>query len=53
MVVAKYSAEYAEDGVLFLALSPGLVETGRFETRRCRHFTPYAVHVRCAVLWIW
>ena len=31
MVVAKYSAQYKKDGVLFLALSPGLVEVGHFK----------------------
>lgn len=34
MVVAKFSAQYAEDGVLFLALAPGLVETGQFESSK-------------------
>jgi NAD(P)-dependent dehydrogenase (short-subunit alcohol dehydrogenase family) len=31
MVVAKYSAQYKKDGVLFLALSPGVVDTGRYD----------------------
>ncbi|KAF7559190.1 hypothetical protein G7046_g4957 [Stylonectria norvegica] len=30
MVVAKFSAEYKEQGVLFLAVSPGVVETGGY-----------------------
>jgi NAD(P)-dependent dehydrogenase (short-subunit alcohol dehydrogenase family) len=34
MVVAKYSAQYKKDGVLFLALSPGLVETGSYKDRK-------------------
>ena len=29
-VVAKYSAEYAKDGVLFMSICPGMVETGHF-----------------------
>ena len=29
MTVAKYNALYKNDGVLFLAISPGLVDTGR------------------------
>lgn len=33
MVTAKYSAEYAERGVLFLGLSPGMVDTGGFDKR--------------------
>ena len=28
MVVAKYNARYKKDGILFLAISPGLVDTG-------------------------
>jgi NAD(P)-dependent dehydrogenase (short-subunit alcohol dehydrogenase family) len=28
MMVAKYNALYKKDGVLFLAISPGLVDTG-------------------------
>lgn len=34
MVVAKYSAQYKKDGVLFLALSPGLVDTGYYRDRK-------------------
>ncbi|KAL2865883.1 uncharacterized protein BJX67DRAFT_389020 [Aspergillus lucknowensis] len=30
MAVAKFSAQYAEDGVLFLAICPGMVDTGHF-----------------------
>ncbi|BCS18256.1 uncharacterized protein APUU_11084S [Aspergillus puulaauensis] len=30
MAVAKFSAQYSADGVLFLSLSPGLVDTGGF-----------------------
>jgi NAD(P)-dependent dehydrogenase (short-subunit alcohol dehydrogenase family) len=29
--IAKYSAELRKDGVLFLSLSPGLVETGQYK----------------------
>ncbi|KAL4992802.1 hypothetical protein BDW68DRAFT_148863 [Aspergillus falconensis] len=29
--VAKFSAQYRKDGILFLALSPGLVDTGHYE----------------------
>jgi len=28
MVVALFSAQYAKDGVLFMAISPGMVDTG-------------------------
>ncbi|CAM1505987.1 Fc.00g116240.m01.CDS01 [Cosmosporella sp. VM-42] len=30
LVVAKYSAEYSEKGVLFLSISPGMVDTGKY-----------------------
>jgi NAD(P)-dependent dehydrogenase (short-subunit alcohol dehydrogenase family) len=33
MAVAKFSAEYAKEGVLFLSICPGLVETGNFDNR--------------------
>jgi NAD(P)-dependent dehydrogenase (short-subunit alcohol dehydrogenase family) len=34
MAVAKFSAEYAKEGVLFLSVCPGLVETGNFDNRK-------------------
>lgn len=30
MAVAKFSAQYKKDGVLFISISPGLVETGGY-----------------------
>ena len=30
VIVAKFSAQYKKDGVLFLSISPGLVEVGRY-----------------------
>ena len=33
--VAKFDAEYGKQGVLFLAISPGLVETGQNEGIDC------------------
>ena len=30
VVVAKFGAEYAKDGVLFMSISPGVVDTGHF-----------------------
>ena len=30
VVVAKFSAQYKKDGVLFMSVSPGLVEVGRY-----------------------
>lgn len=37
MTIAKYNALYKKDGVLFLAISPGLVDTGHDmrKFRRC------------------
>jgi NAD(P)-dependent dehydrogenase (short-subunit alcohol dehydrogenase family) len=34
MAVAKFDAQYRKEGVLFLAISPGLVETGKSATRK-------------------
>lgn len=31
IVVSKFSAQYKKDGVLFLSISPGLVEVGRYD----------------------
>lgn len=30
MIVAKFSAQYKKDGVLFLSICPGMVEVGHF-----------------------
>ena len=30
-VVVKFSAEYAKDGVLFMSICPGIVDTGNFD----------------------
>lgn len=30
MVVAKFNAQYKKDGVLFLSISPGVVEVGQY-----------------------
>ena len=31
VIVAKFSAEYKKEGILFLSVSPGLVEVGRYD----------------------
>jgi NAD(P)-dependent dehydrogenase (short-subunit alcohol dehydrogenase family) len=36
MVVAKYHAEYAKDGVLFMSVAPGVVDTGHLDPSTCR-----------------
>ena len=33
--ITKFSAEYAKDGVLFMSISPGLVDTGHFNNCMC------------------
>lgn len=35
MAIAKFQAEYNKDGVLFLAICPGVVNTGQFDNRMC------------------
>lgn len=35
VIVAKFNAQYKKDGVLFLSISPGLVEVGRFANSTC------------------
>jgi NAD(P)-dependent dehydrogenase (short-subunit alcohol dehydrogenase family) len=32
-IVAKYNAQYKKDGILFLSLSPGVVDVGHFDKR--------------------
>jgi NAD(P)-dependent dehydrogenase (short-subunit alcohol dehydrogenase family) len=32
--VAKFSAQYRKDGVLFMAIGPGAVDTGYFDNRK-------------------
>jgi NAD(P)-dependent dehydrogenase (short-subunit alcohol dehydrogenase family) len=54
VMVAKYNAAYKEDGVLFLALSPGLVDTGHIKPQDPNEppnplilkFLEYAPHFR-------
>jgi NAD(P)-dependent dehydrogenase (short-subunit alcohol dehydrogenase family) len=36
MVVAKFSADYAKQGVLFMSISPGVVDTGHFDPAKCK-----------------
>jgi NAD(P)-dependent dehydrogenase (short-subunit alcohol dehydrogenase family) len=35
MAIAKFSAQYKEDGVLFISVAPGLVDTGLYNTCKC------------------
>jgi len=38
VVVAKYSAQYKKDGVLFVSICPGMVDVGHFDNRTYRVF---------------
>jgi NAD(P)-dependent dehydrogenase (short-subunit alcohol dehydrogenase family) len=59
LAVAKYSAEYRSQGVLFLSISPGFVETGQFGRASDEHkeklqlmgarFAAYAPHFTGAI----
>jgi len=40
MVVAKFGAEYAKDGVLFMSICPGVVDTGHFDPANCKPLSP-------------
>lgn len=42
-LVAKYHAQYADQGILFLAVCPGFVDTGHQDTRECGAKTPAAL----------
>jgi NAD(P)-dependent dehydrogenase (short-subunit alcohol dehydrogenase family) len=35
IIVAKYSAQYKKDGVLFVSLSPGAIEVGHYDNGMC------------------
>lgn len=35
LIVAKFSVQYKKDGVLFMGISPGLVETGHYVDGMC------------------
>lgn len=39
-VVAKFHAEYAKDGVLFMSISPGVVDTGHFDPTKRKLLSP-------------
>lgn len=38
LLIAKFSASYADEGILFLSLCPGLVDTVEGETPACKCF---------------
>lgn len=40
MIVAKFSAQYKKDGVLFLSLSPGFVEVGHYKDGKIQFRIP-------------
>ena len=40
VVVSKFSAEYAKDGMLFMSISPGVVDTGHFDPAKRKLLNP-------------
>ena len=38
LVTGKFNAEFAKDGVLFMSISPGFVDTGHFDPAKCELF---------------
>lgn len=38
MIVAKYHAQYKQDGILFLAVAPGVVDVGKYSQRKSQVF---------------
>lgn len=40
VVVAKFGAEYAKDGVLFMSISPGFVDTGHLDPAKRKLLGP-------------
>jgi NAD(P)-dependent dehydrogenase (short-subunit alcohol dehydrogenase family) len=45
MIIAKFSAQYKKDGVLFLSMCPGMVEVGHFDFASSK-IKPFPVHIR-------
>lgn len=39
MAVAKFSAQYRKEGILFMSISPGFVDTGRANPADCKSYT--------------
>lgn len=37
VIVAKFNAQYKQDGVLFVSMSPGVVDVGHFDNGMCSH----------------
>lgn len=43
MVVAKYHVQYKNQGILFMAISPGLVETGGYDSMESESWSLYGL----------
>ncbi|PQE30878.1 short chain dehydrogenase protein [Rutstroemia sp. NJR-2017a WRK4] len=41
VIVAKFSAQYKKDGVLFFSISPGIVEVGHFDNEQIKGLTTF------------
>lgn len=51
MVVAKFHAQYADEGILFMAVCPGSVATGHFDDRKSStQFQDYLIHANNLLL---
>lgn len=50
MIVAKFSAQYKQDGVLFLAICPGMVEVGHY--KNCKFLHPIHAEMRNGLTFI-
>lgn len=44
MAMARFHAEYAKDGVLFISISPGVVDVGRTNNRKVPYSFKIVVH---------
>lgn len=45
VVVAKFNAQYKKDGVLFMSMSPGVVEVGHYNESACIFFTDTTIRL--------
>lgn len=42
--VAKFSAQYKKDGILFMSISPGLVDTGHYNNSKSNYIFTYGIY---------
>lgn len=51
VILAKYSAQYKKQGVLFLSISPGVVDTGNFNPASRMYYRFFLVRFYSSGLW--